>query len=318
MENYKKLISLINQYKETEFWKYISGDDFFKIKDNKDIFVSIMGQEGLDKSIAIYNGKDELMSQLDIAFFDYSNSPDSYNRLSCYKICIDDPGNLLMANDKKILKNNKLSNKIVVLRLESGKLPRLVTEEESLFVLEILNKIILIAEYYIANKMTEPSDKVLEKMYVFDVLEQKVICKKTNFPKLTYVKEKTTKINDDLVNKILIFKQKGDYEVSLMYSPFYVEETKEYSYMLVIKDMNSGLVLNCSLLELKERKNIPNKVLDIFEKYKIYPKNIMFNAHDVLYLCTDLIKNLKINFGVNPNNGSLFELWINLYNGVGR
>ena len=39
MDNYKKLIDIIKEYKKTEFWKIISGDDFFKIKDKEDIFV---------------------------------------------------------------------------------------------------------------------------------------------------------------------------------------------------------------------------------------------------------------------------------------
>ena len=318
MDNYKKLIELIKEYKKTEFWKIISGDDFFKIKDKEDIFVSVMGQEGIDNSIAIYRGKDELISQLDIAFYEYQFSPDSYNRISCFKICVDDSGNLVMKEDKKKLKKNKLSTDMVALKLEAGRLPRLVTEEESLFLIDVISKIIKISEYYKEKGLTEPSDKVIDKMYVFDCENDKVSHKKTSFPKLTYKNEKTKKLDNDLVNKTLIFSQKGTFEVGLFYSPFFIEEEKSYSYMIIVMDSDSKMIIDIKLISLKNRSNFQNELLSIFESKKLYPKNLSFNGTDVLYLCKDMIQELKINFRVNSNNVDLFEVWVNMYKGLGK
>lgn len=318
MENYKKLIELLKEYKETEFWKIVSGDDFFKIKDKEDIFVSVMGQEGIDNSIAIYRGKDELISQLDIAFYEYQTSPDNYNRISCFKICLEDSGNLVMKDEKKKLKKNKLSSDLVALRLEAGHLPRVVNEEESLFLIDVVSKIIKIAKYYKVKKLTEPSHKVIDKMYVFDCNEDIVSHKKASFPKLTYKSEKTKKLDSELVNKTLIFSQKGTYNVGLFYSPFYVQEDNCYAYLILIMDNESKMLIDAHLIPLKSRDNFQNELLKLFEKKKIYPKNISFNGTDVLYLCKEMIKELKINFMVNPNNIDLFEIWLTMYNGLGK
>ena len=317
MDNYKKLIELLKEYKKTEFWKIISGDDFFKIKDKEDIFVSVMGQEGIDNSIAIYRGKDELISQLDIAFYEYQFSPDSYNRISCYKICLEDSGNLVMKDDKKLLKKNKLSSDMVALKLEAGHLPRLVNEEESLFLIDVVSKIIKISEYYKGKGLTEPSDKVIDKMYVFDCNDE-VSHKKVKFPKLTFKTEKTKKLDQDLVNKTLIFSQKGTYDVGLFYSPFFIDEEKCYAYMIMVMDNDSKMIIDIKLTSLNNRSNFQNELLSIFESKKIYPKNISFNGTDVLYLCKDFIKDLKVNFRVNPNNVDLFEVWVNMYKGLGK
>lgn len=318
MDNYKKLIELLKEYKKTKFWEIISGDDFFKIKDKKDIFVSVMGQEGMDNSIAVYCGKDELLSQLDTAFYEYQNSPDSYNRLGCFKICVEDSGNLVMKDDKKKLKKNKLSVDMVALKLEPGYLPRLVTEEESLFLIDVIEKIIMISKYYKEKGLTAPSDKLIDKMYVFDCDENQVSHKKVSFPKLTYKNEKTKKLDQDLVNKTLIFKQKGTYEVGLMYSPFYLDDEKNYPYVIIVFDNENGLIIDVKLTSLDNRSNFQNELLSIFEKKKIYPKNLSFNGTDVLYLCKDLIQELKVNFRVNPNSEQIFEIWTGMYKGLGK
>ena len=44
MENYKKLISLIEEYNKTKLWENIDGDDIFKIAGfNDEIYISMYG-----------------------------------------------------------------------------------------------------------------------------------------------------------------------------------------------------------------------------------------------------------------------------------
>ena len=71
MNNYKDILPLLNEYRKTSLWKILSGEDFFKIEGFDDnIYVSILGNAGLDFGIVIFKGDKELFSQLDISYGD--------------------------------------------------------------------------------------------------------------------------------------------------------------------------------------------------------------------------------------------------------
>ncbi|MDD4187937.1 MAG: hypothetical protein PHX04_04165 [Bacilli bacterium] len=317
MDNYKKLQELIKVYEETEIWKYIDGDDIFKLNGFDDnVYVSIMGNAGIEYSIGIYYGDDDLFSQLDIVYGEYSTSPDASIHLGTFKIALGKPEKLLSDANRKILKKNKIKPVNVVFRFNPGRIVRLVTEEECLLLIEILNRIIKVADYIINNEMDFEKD--FRKMYNFSEKDGKVLVRKINYPKLKAKDIKQEKLDVDLVSKGNWITPKGTYNVFLVYAPMYDINTGDYPVMLLVQNNKNYLVVGMELIESKNTDKIASKVLAIFINNKIIPNNIIFNSSLISNICSEFIKEFKIKVHINNENDDLNLMWNSIGDSLGK
>lgn len=318
MDNYKKLQELIKVYEETEVWKYIDGDDIFKLNGFDDnVYVSIMGNAGIEYGIGIYYGDDDLHSQLEIAYGEYSTSPDAYIRLGAFKIALGNPENLLSDASRKILKKNKIKPVNVVLRLDPGKIVRLVSEEECLLLIDILNRIINISDYIINNEMDFETD-FRRKMYSFSETDGKVSARKINYPKLKAKEIKQEKLDEDLVSKGNWITQTGDYNVFLVYAPVFDINTGEYPVMFLVQHTSTLMIVGMEIIEIKDMDKIANKILGIFINNKIIPNSVIFNSSEISNICSEFVKEFKIKVYINNENNEFKLLWNSLGDSLGR
>ena len=313
MDNYKKLQELIKEYENTKIWKYVDGDDIFKLDGfDEQIYVSIMGRAGLDCSIAIYYGEQDLLSQMDISFGQYKNSPDAFLRLSAYKIEIGDPGNLLNKEDKKQLKKHNIKPKNVTIRLDAGKTPRLITEEETLFLIDILKRIIAIANYIINRDFKIELVKP-KYMYCFNDNEGTIIAKQIKWPILKYEFTNQQKLNQDLIGQMTWINNTKTLEIGMFYLPMFIEETKSYPRIIIIYDGESDLIIDMIIVNDNEIDMIAHNILKSLINRKTKPSKITFNSNEIVDICKDIIMEFELLFRVDENMDNLFDIWIDMY-----
>lgn len=309
MKYYKRLLELIKEYKKTKIWETVSGDDVFKIKGyKKPIYVALLGQEQSCNEINVYVGKEELYDQYDVLYGDYYRHPDAYFRISCYKLIVEDPEPFLDEEDKEILKKNHIKKDHAIIRLEKGKFPRLITEEEATFLVPIMEDIIKIVHYIKEEDLKFPEKIDLSKQYVFSTKE-KVSHKIEKFETGHDIKVKETQVNEEILNKVLIFSQKGTMGVGFFYGPFYNPEEKNFNRLLIVSDLENGNILDVQAISQKDQDNLMNYLLESFLKIKRYPKNIAFSSTMTFLRCQKLIGELKMNYKVDIENDLLFEQW---------
>lgn len=314
MKNYKQLLELLEEYKKTKFWKEISGDDIFKLEEEKPVYISILGNAGNTMGIVVYNSEEELYSQFDISFGEYQNSPDAYLRLAAYEICIDDYGNLLIPEEAKKLKQHKIKSKHAVFKLLPGKLPRLVTEEEAKKLIKIIKKIICIANYWKENELPLSDTVNLDTMYSFKVENEKVSHQEIEYPPRPITNPKINKLDEDILNKLLLVSKQGSYDVALMYFPFPVGEGKNtiFPHLLLVQERSAQFIIGCELLKPEDLPNLQNKLLNIFHNIKLAPCELRFNSCDTQSYFKDLISELKIKTEVEPDLYPVFEAWLEM------
>ncbi|MDD4795691.1 MAG: hypothetical protein PHG03_03930, partial [Bacilli bacterium] len=313
MENYKKLQELIKVYEETKMWERIDGDDIFKLSGfDKNVYVSIMGNAGVEYGIGIYYGDEDLLSQLDVVCGEYFRSPDSHLRLSLFKIPLGDPECMLSKADKKILKKNKIKPVNVAFRFDAGHLARIVTEEESLLLIDILNEILKVNDY-IANNDIEFDLRFAEKMYSFSEKEGKMVVKKINYPNFKVKKMKQEKLDQDLVAKGNWITKKDNYHVFLVYAPMYLIGSNQYPYLLIFQNTDTFMIIGMEVIESNDMDKIANKLLGMFIKNRIIPKSIRVNSSEVKDVCSELIEEFKIKVSIDTEIEELSFIWQSLY-----
>ncbi len=309
MKNYSKLIDLFTEYQKTKFWKEISGDEIFKVKlSDRYVFVSIMGFHGGDLTIAVYKNKDQLQSQLDIAYGDYQFSPDSYNRIDCYELSIEKSGNLVLPETRKILKSHKLSTKKTALRLEPMHLPRLVTEEEASFLIETVQMIIDISSYWKEHQLKEFTEP-FQLLHSFSKENGKIKHKIIDYPDMKAKLVSMKPIQEDLLARLLLLKPNGSYDIALLCFPFYDNETKTFPYLLLIAESQTGFIVGHYVFHESELNQMQNHILETFVKIHIRPQMLTFNGMREANSCARLIRELEVEVHVNIKMDHIFELW---------
>lgn len=293
MENYKKLVGLIEEYEKTRLWENLDGDDIFKITGFDDeIYVSICGKLGEDFSITIYKGFEELETQIDVAMGWYQGYMDSAYRLSCYKISLSDPENFLDEIEAKKLKTNRLPIKEnVILRMQTGKKIRLADEKESLFLIEVMNKILRIVQVIKENRKMFDNYSFIRDMMEFDIKNNKVEFKKRDIlskKQLPLTKKVEQNIDYDKIQQVLKLKKANKYHVLFFYAPFFVKDINEYPKILVILNERTGEIKNMTTVATRDFKNISNMFLDLLIKSKINPREIFFNDNIISNLLCDV------------------------------
>jgi len=315
MKYYQELIEILREYKKTKIWNDISGEDIFKISGyKKPMYVSILGQEGECTDLNIFYGKEELFTEYDMVYGEYANYPDKRHRLSCFKLVIDDTDLLLLPENKKILKENHIKTDVCALRFESGKNPRLVTEEEAEMLIKVMKDLLKIINYIKDTNFKFSEQLNIAEKYAFSVKDEEVTYKKEKFPLGHDIKVKTSPLNEENINKLLLFKQRGTFCLGLFEGPLYVEEAQEYCKMMILCDLDTGMILDMKVLRRKEEENIANYLLEAFLKIKRYPKNIVVASTKTLLLIEDVISELKIDYKVDTNSKILFNQYIGVSN----
>lgn len=318
MNNYKELLKKVSEYKDTRFWENITGDDIFKIKGYKrNIYVSIMGNANMDYGIAIFNGEEELYSQLDVSYGEYEHFPDTFNRLNMYKLQLFDVGYMLDEQDKERLSKNRIKSKDHFFKFESGYLPRLVDEEEALLLTKVLDDIISISKYLKDKKIDFMNNYYLEEIFAFEIKDGNVKHSKGIIPNKYLKKIQTEKPNEDKLNQLLLTKHTGTYHIGLFYSPFLVKGKREYyPLMLFVIDGKTNYILDAQLMQKEDVRTLPNMLLNLFAKMHTVPENISFSDSTPFLLCQELIFELKIKYTINNNDNALFEAWEAMANGM--
>ncbi|MEG1495440.1 MAG: hypothetical protein RR047_02645 [Bacilli bacterium] len=314
MNHYIKVLELLKEYKKTEFWKIVSGEDILKIKGNKeeDVYVLILGNAGVDLGLIIFKNKEELFTQINMVYGEYANSPDRFVRADGFKICLDEMDCMLTEEEARILKKNKVDTNDTIIRLDRGKVYRVATDEECEFLIGVIEKIIKIANYFKDKclKVTEFVD--LEKMYAFTFSpEGNISHRKENFPVDKLVDLEVVDLNKKSVNKLLIFSKNGSYNVGLFYFPVYMnnESGKFYPLVLIIENRETGMIIGLDIFGEEEKESLANKVLGFLNEGQIRPKEITFSSFEALSLCRDLTRELDIEGLVDINIESLFDIW---------
>lgn len=311
MQNYKKLLELLSEYEKTKIWKIFSGDVIFSLAGfKKPVYVSILGNAGYSLGLVVYDGKKELEKQLDVSFGCYQNFPDNFVRISCYEICIGDIKNLLTKESKEQLKKEKISSKNAIFRLEEGYLPRLVTEKESEFLIQVLEKIIILSHYLIEKNQSflESPDFVYMDQFKIDNLT--VVHKKIPFPTFSNKLPKVKKVNEENINKLLLLGKTLEINVGLFYAPMYIEEKNPYyPFLFIIENTKTNFLLGIRMLKPDEVSNIGNMFLEILIQHHFVPSKVHFNSEECLLLLRNVIDELNFEFDVNTNIQSLFQTW---------
>lgn len=315
MKNYKELIELLREYKKTKIWKSIDGDDIFKISGHKKpMYISILGKQGECTDLNIYRGKEELFIEYDMIYGEYVNYPDKFYRLTCFKLIIDDAKQALSPESIKKLKENHIKNDVCAMRFESGKKPRLVTEEEAEMLIKVMKDLLIIIDYMKKTDFKFDEEFNLAQKYAFLVKDNEVTYKKEQFPLGHEIKVKALPINEEILNKLLLFNQKGTFGLALFDGPFYIEEKSEYCKLLILSDLETGNILDIKAISRKEEQNVCNFLLESFFKIKKYPKNISVCSTKTLLLIKQVLSELKINYNVNIEMDILFEQYNEIFN----
>ncbi len=314
MKNYKELQELIKKYEQTKIWELVDSDDIFRLDDfEEDIYISIMGKAGLDYGISIYYGKQDLLSQMDISFGQYEYSPDAFIRLRAYKISLGNPGNMLTDDDKKSLKKNSIKLKNVVFRLDAGKLPRIVTEQECIFLIAILKRIIEVSNYIIYKNLDLESVDI-EYMYSFSKIENEITHKKVKWPTLKYEFINQNRLKKELINKGTWIQPKGELNIGMLYTPKFVSEKMIYPLMIIIHNSITNMIIDIMIIKEEEKSDIANNILTSLIDKKILPTKISFNSNEITDICKEIIKEYKVLFRVEENLEILFDIWEDMFN----
>lgn len=312
MKYYKELLTLIKEYKKTKVWEIISGDDIFKIQGyKKPIFVALLGQAKICNEINIYLGKEELYEQYDIIYGDYYKHPDMYYRISCYKLVVEDAKELLTPTNREILKKNHIKMDMAIMRFEKGKVPRLVTEKEAEFLLPIMKDLLKIANYIKEKNLRFPKEVKIDEQYVFSIKDE-VKHRIAKFETGHQIQVKQSKINEEILNKVLIFSKRGTFGVGFFYGPFYNSEELNYNRLLILNDLETGKILDIQSIVQREEEDLINYLLKSFLKIKRYPNRIAFSSTDTFLRCQDLIAELQMEYKIDIENELLFDQWLEI------
>ena len=196
--------------------------------------------------------------------------------------------------------------------MDAGKLPRLVTEEESTLLISIIEKIIKVAKFIITNKF-ELESVTPEYMFCFSEKEGKIRPKEIKWPTLKYEFIKQNKLEEDLINKMAWIKNEKELNIGMFYAPMFIEDTKTYPLMVMIHNEKEDVLIHVTVIKENEENNIANIILESLIEKKVMPSKISFNSNEITDICKDIIKEFEILFRVNENMVSLFNIWINMY-----
>ncbi len=313
MKNYKELLKLIKEYEKTEIWKDISGDDIFEITGYQTpIFVSLLGQAGIIKEINIYVGENELYDQYDITYGEYQKHPDGPFRVSCYKLVVEDAEDLFSNEAKEIARKNRLPKDKAIFRLQKGCPIKLISEEEAKSLIPIMKDLLKIVDYLKKNPVKFPEQAKIDEKYAFTVRGDEVTYEKKVYPSGHLIRVESNKIDEEILNKVLIFSQKGTFGVGLFYGPFYNQEEQKYSLLLMIMDLDSGNLLDAQAIAHKDLDDVPNYLLSAFLKLQRYPEKIAFTSTDCFLRCQYLIPELKMDYKIDTEMTPLFDAWLKL------
>lgn len=192
--------------------------------------------------------------------------------------------------------------------MDPGCLPRIVTEEESLFLIQVIDKIILIAQYFMANNLPLSEFVNIDEMYSFKVGKE-VTHKIIDYPILKIKNNKTNLLKDELINKALFLpKENRMISISLMYTPFYVEETLSYPKIITLFDLKTNKILNMEIIKPCDEMDIPNIILKKLIELKCIPKKIIFADSTIEEYSKEIIKELKITTDIEFSS-ELYYMW---------
>lgn len=305
MNNYNKLLELIKICKKNKYWKYIKSNTIFQIEGFKpSIFISITGNIEKNKSIIIFQGRKELITQLEITYGAYLECPDNYLRLSSYRIDLGKSFIPYTIEEKELLNANNIKYQDLVYRFNPGKYPRLATEKECLFLIKIVKKIILILDYYIKNKL---ESKTLQNgMYSFNVKNEVTHrIKKFNF---NYEFPIQNKLENELVQKTIHMNKRNIVNMGLYYSPIYVTNIQSFPLIIILYDNVIMQILDIIFIGDKDYKNISNIVLESLIDKNIIPEYMSFNTNESLVSCAEIINTFDIKHRV-INDTNLNNIW---------
>lgn len=315
MNNYKELLKKIEEFKKAQLWSYVDGDDIFCLKGfSENVYISVLGHAKCEYGLVIMKGEEDFISQLAIAFGAESNLPDFSLRLKAYKIVIGDPMNLISSSDKKTLKENNIKPKDVSIRMDAGKLPRLVNEEECLFLIEVIDKLLLLAQNFKNKKVNTPEMKISKYIYSYTFEKDKITVTKEDFPKYEIKPYPQEKIDNNYIKMIKQHKKHGTINVWLLYFPMYDKKTNQYPLVLLIIDSKTKFLYGIEIIEQNNLDKITNKVLEKLARLNLYPKEISVNDFALSLTLEQLERELNLTLSVDYYDDFMHFLYQQLSN----
>lgn len=294
---YKDLIELGNKIKKCEIYKIIDSDRVLELTINsKKVYVSILGFYGKDIGIIIYPSLQDLEYTYHFLLADPENYPDSVFRLNCIEVCVEDPGGF--ASDKVLgeLKKNHYPEVPSFIRVKSNYENRLVNDEEIQIVGGVLSDLLTyikntdLSDIKIHLGEKEEIDYDINQLYITD---NEVIYGGYNHFRLgqaclNFLPKPIDKVK---VNRLKKF-NKVDISIALYVYPTIINNN-ELPYMLILRNEETGMIVDIALKGINEMPNILNDVLDLMYKHEICPKTIGVNndyAYDVFIEFMDYFK----------------------------
>lgn len=294
MENYIKLIEELTLFNEQRFWELLSGEDIFEIKrPSGNIYVSILGNAGIDTGLIIYRHAQELYSQLSL-MENIDHYIDQYARLEGIRIYLT--GGQKVASNMGIvdhLKEHDALNEIIALVSNYGQQIRLPDEEECEELIEIVREVNAIQAYYRKNNLNPESLKQWD-MFSFDISNQEISVDSVEWPIYYSRKYDINVLLNEHVEAIKAFSQTGKIGIGIYFLPTHNKITNEYPSFCVLYDINNDRFLEPILIESHQVSQLYEQIAKSLIKHHCYPREIVCTLPEVETMLENMTDQLEI------------------------
>lgn len=296
MKNYKKLMKQLERFEKVALWDKIESSNMLKVRiDNEDYYITILGNAGIEKGIAIYRNADEMYTQLD--FIDNANLYlDSYARAQAIRIYMTE-GYKVAANtpDYELLEKEDLLGEYIAIDANIGLVPVILSESDCLVVSEIVDKLIAINDSLVHN----PIQFDYEYISYFD--------ENNNFHQEDYPIYYTYDFGvkplcSSTINELNGYRDNSVYQIGIYYLPMLVEGSNEFPVYCGIYNETTREFQRPLILEGLDGENILEYIAQVFTETLDTPNTIKCINNATEAVLSSLIKSLNIHVMIEESS----------------
>lgn len=303
MNNYKKLLDLMHQFKFLNIWETIDSRDIFQVQlSYKKVFVSILGNAGIEFGMMVYESVEDLSCQM-MAENDSIEveQPDLPFHLSGLKI---------ECRDGKIMSQYDVSGKIfeygilddcLALKFSVGKPMRLVNDQECLLLIELLELFIKYSKEIKAldfNSIDSIQTYLLTDKGFLDI---QVITFPGAIPPHYDV---NYELDEDMLKEVSTLEHQDEWAIGIFYSPVFVEEDENpyFPKVCIIYNITQEQIIDVLVPYKDDYEYFPQMLLESFVKIGYLPDYLNIANYETLSYFASLLDILQIDGEVRMIN----------------
>lgn len=295
MNNYKKLLDLIHQFKSLNIWETIDSRDIFQVElSHKNVYVSLLGNAGIEYGMMVYESVEDLSYQM-MAENDSIEveQPDLPFHLSGLKI---------ECRDGKIMSQYDTSGKIfeygihddcLALKFSVGKPMRLVNDDECLLLIELLE---LFIKYY--REIKDLDFESIEAIETYSIkdnnnLEVRIMSFPAAIPPHYDV---NYELDEEMLEDVSTLNKQDEWAIGIFYSPAFVEEDENpyFPKVCLIYNMTQEQIIDVLVPYKDDYEYFPQMLLESFIKIGYLPEYLNIANYETLSYFASLLDSLQI------------------------